>query len=61
MIEARAADLLAKARANPAITITDEAKAADYFRSRAIADAARKELPFCAYATNGIPRLLKHQ
>lgn len=35
----RADELLAEARAPPAITITDAAKAADYFRGRALAEA----------------------
>lgn len=38
-IERRAAELLEGARAHPAITITDAAKAADYFRGRALAEA----------------------
>jgi hypothetical protein len=38
-IEARGDALLAEAQANPAVRITDEAKAAEYFHSRAIADA----------------------
>jgi hypothetical protein len=44
-ISARVAELLAQCRANPAIRVTDEAKAADYFRARAIArpHASRNE------------------
>jgi hypothetical protein len=41
-IARRAAELLAEARANPAICITDDAKAAVYFESRAIAELKRE-------------------
>jgi hypothetical protein len=44
-IAARAAELLAEAHANPAISITDEAKAAAYFRGRAIAELPLPDPP----------------
>jgi hypothetical protein len=57
----RVAELQGQARTNPAIRITREANAAHCFRSRGIADSARKEPPFCACVMNGIARSLKHQ
>jgi hypothetical protein len=42
-IDRLASELLSQAESNPAITITDHAKALDYFRARAMANEAESK------------------
>jgi hypothetical protein len=58
-IDLLASELLSQAERNPAITITDHAKALDYFRGRAVVSAAESKSAAKPPQPDGPSALLK--